>query len=83
MKIIKKELIYLGCPTSYYVYLDNGYLLRATYRWGRLVIAQSRRKTVNRWDAVAGEEIYNEKIGGFYDSFMSWDELKPKIIEIL
>ena len=83
MIIKRKELIHLGCPSAYYVYLDDGYLLYVRYRWGRLVISKSRRWTVNRWDAVAGEEIYNKKIGDFLDSYMDFADIEKIILKEL
>ena len=67
----------MSCPTIWYAYLVSGHILYIRYRWGRLIICQSAEPTESKWDAVAGREIMNIKIGGPYDGMIEWDEIIP------
>ena len=81
--IIKEyEVENLACPASWYVKLDTGHLMRVVYRWGRLVVTKSYQPTRNKWDALAGQEIYDKRIGERYDGVIGWD-LVEEIIKNL
>ena len=83
MLIKEKEVVSYGCPSAWYIYLTTGHILFVRYRWGRLAISRSRSATGNRWDAIAGNEIYNKKIGKITDGFLSWDDAKNIVNKIV
>ena len=67
-----------ACPTQWEGKLIDGRMLYFRYRWGVLNISISHKITDDIYDAVNGNTIFSERIGGGYDGILDYNELINK-----
>ena len=68
-----------ACPSQWEGHLKDGRMFYARYRWGALTIQVSKEPTGDVMDAVMGEMVYNEILGGGYDGTLEQNELEAKM----
>jgi len=64
------------CPSQWEVKLANGKMVYVRYRWGKLSIRISNGETDDIWKAVAGEVIFEKKIGTEFDGYLNDSVMK-------
>lgn len=76
MKILALDCTCGACPHQFEGTLDDGRMIYIRYRGGWLVASVSADPTTDIYDAVDGEELFAEKIGGHYDGVLPKYALK-------
>jgi hypothetical protein len=75
MKIKEMKQISDFCPSQWEIKLEDGKMIYVRYRYGWLSVCVSKDKTDDIFDAVDGEVIYGEQLGGEYDGSLEEREL--------
>ena len=64
------------CPTQFEGTLEDGRTFYIRYRWGYFSFKASYNKSNDVMDAVRGEEIFGERVGGEFDGALLTEELQ-------
>ena len=64
-----------ACPSQWEGWLDDGRAIYVRYRWGYLSICISSEPTEDIYEAVRGEEIFGERLGGGWEGVLEVEEL--------
>jgi len=75
IKVTSIEQTSGACPSQWEGVTEDGRPIYVRYRWGCLSIRLGE-KDGNIWDAVNGEEIIREELGGPWDGVLPYEELK-------
>lgn len=72
-----------ACPAQWEGTLDDGRMFYVRYRWGYLSVRVSPAPTTDIDDAVAGEEIFGDSLGGEFDGSMEEHDLRALTSHVL
>lgn len=74
-EVISLQCKHPQCPAIYEGKLEDGRMIYVRYRWGYFSIRVSDTATNNANEAMTGEEVYGEAIGGDFDGAMDESEV--------
>jgi len=79
----KLERTCFACPSQWEGELEDGRMIYIRYRWGCLEVSISGNATDDISDAVKGETIFQEYIGGDYDGVMDNEEMLSILKDVI
>jgi len=78
MKVNKFVMTCGACPSQWEGHLEDGRMFYIRYRWGYLSARVSPVPTEDVYEAVSGEEVYCEELGGEYDGELSTEDMQRR-----
>jgi len=64
-----------ACPSQWEGTLADGRMIYIRYRWGYLSVCVSPNPTCDVYDAVRGEEVFGDGMGGNLDGCLGEEEM--------
>lgn len=82
MEVTTLKRTCIACPSQWEGHLKDGRMFYGRYRWGWLTIEVSENPTQDVMDAVGGNLLLEQEIGGGFDGDMSNEDFIEKMLSV-